>query len=93
GETLNIHDPQVLAMLMNGITQIENGKNPYAPEMVLKAAQATVAPGVSQTTNNPAVYNINVQGGGNPQETARMTGDAVEGVHRRQTRNLQTQVG
>ncbi|UAN57991.1 lytic transglycosylase [Serratia sp. JSRIV004] len=93
GETLNIHDPQVLAMLMNGITQIENGKNPYAPEMVLKAAQATVTPGVSQTTNNPAVYNINVQGGGNPQETARMTGDAVEGVHRRQTRNLQTQVG
>jgi hypothetical protein len=90
GDSLNIHDPQVLATLMNGITQIENGKNPYAPEMVLKAAQSTV--GASGGANNP-VFNINVQGGGDPRETARLTGDAVEGVYRRQTRNLQTQVG
>lgn len=90
GDSLNIHDPQVLATLMNGITQIENGKNPYAPEMVLKAAQSTV--GASGGTSNP-VFNINVQGGGDPRETARLTGNAVEGVYRRQTRNLQTQVG
>lgn len=90
GDSLNIHDPQVLATLMNGITQIENGKNPYAPEMVLKAAQSTV--GASGGANNP-VFNINVQGGGDPRETARLTGNAVEGVYRRQTRNLQTQVG
>lgn len=89
GDSLNIHDPQVLATLMNGITQIENGKNPYAPEMVLKAAQSTV--GASGGANNP-VFNINVQGGGDPRETARLTGNAVEGVYRRQTRNLQTQV-
>lgn len=92
-DALNIHDPQVLATLMNGITQIENGKNPYAPEMVLKAAQATVAPGVSQTSNNNPVFNINVSGGDSPRETASLTRDAVEGVYRRQTRNLQTQVG
>jgi hypothetical protein len=90
GDSLNIHDPQVLATLMNGITQIENGKNPYAPEMVLKAAQSTV--GAAGSANNP-VFNINVQGGGDPRETARLTGNAVEGVYRRQTRNLQTQVG
>lgn len=90
GDSLNIHDPQVLATLMNGITQIENGKNPYAPEMVLKAAQSTV--GASGGASNP-VFNINVQGGGDPRETARLTGNAVEGVYRRQTRNLQTQVG
>ena len=42
GDSLNIQDPQVLATLMNGITQIENGKNPYAPEMVLKAAQSAL---------------------------------------------------
>ncbi|HEJ7839677.1 TPA: lytic transglycosylase [Serratia marcescens] len=89
GDSLNIQDPQVLATLMNGITQIENGKNPYAPEMVLKAAQSAVGAGGS----NSSVFNINVQGGGDPRETARLTGDAVEGVYRRQTRNMQTQVG
>ncbi|WP_192974204.1 lytic transglycosylase [Serratia marcescens] len=89
GDLLNIQDPQVLATLMNGITQIENGKNPYAPEMVLKAAQSAVGAGGS----NSSVFNINVQGGGDPRETARLTGDAVEGVYRRQTRNMQTQVG
>ncbi|HEJ7993751.1 TPA: lytic transglycosylase [Serratia liquefaciens] len=90
GDSLNIHDPQVLATLMNGITQIENGKNPYAPEMVLKAAQSTVGSGGG--TNNP-VFNIKVQGGGDPRETARLTGNAVEGVYRRQIRNMQSQVG
>ncbi|MGP8335967.1 lytic transglycosylase [Serratia sp. CY43514] len=89
GDSLNIQDPQVLATLMNGITQIENGKNPYAPEMVLKAAQSAVGAGGL----NSSVFNINVQGGGDPRETARLTGDAVEGVYRRQTRNMQTQVG
>ncbi|MDX7085938.1 lytic transglycosylase [Serratia marcescens] len=89
GDSLNIQDPQVLATLMNGITQIENGKNPYAPEMVLKAAHSAVGAGGS----NSSVFNINVQGGGDPRETARLTGDAVEGVYRRQTRNMQTQVG
>lgn len=89
GDSLNIQDPQVLATLMNGITQIENGKNPYAPEMVLKAAQSAVGAGGS----NSSVFNINVQGGGDPRETARLTGDAVEGVYRRQTRNMQPQVG
>lgn len=89
GDSLNIQDPQVLATLMNGVTQIENGKNPYAPEMVLKAAQSVVGAGGS----NGSVFNINVQGGGDPRETARLTGDAVEGVYRRQTRNMQTQVG
>ncbi|MFV9038960.1 lytic transglycosylase [Serratia fonticola] len=93
GETLNIHDPQVLATLMNGITQIENGKNPYAPEMVLKAAQSTVGSGAHQASSSNPVFNINVTGGGDPRETARLTGGAVEGVYRRQTRNLQTQVG
>lgn len=90
GDSLNIHDPQVLATLMNGITQIENGKNPYAPEMVLKAAQSTV--GAGGGSNNP-VFNIKVQGGGDPRETARLTGNAVEGVYRRQIRNMQSQVG
>lgn len=90
GDSLNIQDPQVLATLMNGITQIENGKNPYAPEMVLKAAQSAVGAGGG---SNSSVFNINVQGGGDPRETARLTGDAVEGVYRRQTRNMQTQVG
>ncbi len=89
GDSLNIQDPQVMATLMNGITQIENGKNPYAPDMVLKAAQSAVGAGGS----NSSVFNINVQGGGDPRETARLTGDAVEGVYRRQTRNMQTQVG
>ncbi|HGE8301172.1 TPA: lytic transglycosylase [Serratia marcescens] len=90
GDSLNIQDPQVLATLMNGITQIENGKNPYAPEMVLKAAQLAVG---GAGGSNSSVFNINVQGGGDPRETARLTGDAVEGVYRRQTRNMQTQVG
>ncbi|CAI1547958.1 Uncharacterised protein [Serratia liquefaciens] len=90
GDSLNIHDPQVLATLMNGITQIENGKNPYAPEMVLKAAQSTV--GAGGGSNNP-VFNIKVQGAGDPRETARLTGNAVEGVYRRQIRNMQSQVG
>lgn len=90
GDSLNIQDPKVLATLMNGITQIENGKNPYAPEMVLKAAQSTV--GAGGGTNNP-VFNIKVQGGGDPRETARLTGNAVEGVYRRQIRNMQSQVG
>lgn len=96
GDSLNIQDPQVLATLMNGITQIENGKNPYAPEMVLKAAQSTLTTNDNRTSNtssNNPVYNITVQGGGDPHETARLTGDAVEGVYRRQTRNMQTQVG
>ncbi|TQI82570.1 hypothetical protein FHU12_0001, partial [Serratia marcescens] len=66
GDSLNIQDPQVLATLMNGITQIENGKNPYAPEMVLKAAQSAVGAGGS----NSSVFNINVQGGGDPRNGA-----------------------
>lgn len=94
GDSLNIHDPQVLATLMNGITQIENGKNPYAPEMVLKAAELTTNnTHTSNASNNNPVFNIHVQGGGDPRETANLTGNAVEGVYRRQTRNLQSQVG
>lgn len=96
GDSLNIQDPKVLATLMNGITQIENGKNPYAPEMVLKAAQSTLTTNDNRTSNtssNNPVYNITVHGGGDPHETARLAGDAVEGVYRRQTRNMQTQVG
>lgn len=93
GDSLNIQDPKVLATLMNGITQIENGKNPYAPEMVLKAAESSLTTNDNRTNSSNPIFQISVQGGGDPRETARLTGDAVEGVYRRQTRNLQTQVG
>ncbi|MFV8849590.1 transglycosylase SLT domain-containing protein [Serratia fonticola] len=50
-------------------------------------------PGGTGANSGATTFNINVQGGGDPRETARLTGNAVEGVYRRQTRNLQTQVG
>lgn len=50
-------------------------------------------PGGASGNQGAAIFNINVQGGGDPRETARLTGNAVEGVYRRQTRNLQSQVG
>lgn len=50
-------------------------------------------PGSAGGGQGATTFNINVQGGGDPRETARLTGDAVEGVYRRQTRNMQTQVG
>ncbi len=50
-------------------------------------------PGGAGANSGSTTFNINVQGGGDPRETARLTGNAVEGAYRRQTRNLQTQVG
>lgn len=50
-------------------------------------------PGGTGANSGATTFNINVQGGGDPRETARLTGNAVEGAYRRQTRNLQTQVG
>lgn len=48
---LNLRNPQIMSSLMSGIIQHENGRNPYASELINRAALAGMGAKVHQETN------------------------------------------
>ncbi|GJL36013.1 hypothetical protein TUM17576_28330 [Enterobacter hormaechei] len=72
---INLRDPNVMATMMNGIIQKENGRNPYGDEMVRAAGTATIGgPSLSQEVN------ITVNGVSNPQEAANIIAGKQQGI-------------
>lgn len=69
---INLRDPNVMATMMNGIIQKENGRNPYGDEMVRAAGVSAI--GGNQTLNQQNTYNIY---GGNAQEIGDQVGRQV----------------
>lgn len=82
-QPLNINDPAIRAALMQQITRIENGSNPYATEMMVNAARTT---NNSQRSNNFTVQNnitvSSVVPAGIPQDVANAAADKTIGVMR-----------
>lgn len=71
---------QQMAGIMDGIVRVENGKNPYAAEMVQRAAARGV--GITQETH------ITVHGANDPQGVAQATASAQNNVNGQLVRNL-----
>jgi hypothetical protein len=84
GVDANAHlDPrnlQQMAGLIDSIVRVENGKNPYAPEMLQRAAGRGV--GITQETH------ITVHGANDPQGVAQATASAQNNVNGQLVRNL-----
>lgn len=73
---INLRDPNVMATMMNGIIQKENGRNPYGDEMVRAA-------GVSAIANGPVLNQettININGVSDPQEAGNIVAGKQAGV-------------
>ncbi|GLQ96479.1 hypothetical protein [Dyella mobilis] len=87
---LNLNDPQVMASLMRGIIQHEDGYNPYSSEMIDHAAgnQASAAPSIAGVSLEQKTY-ITVSGTDKPQETARAVASEQNTVNQRLARNFQ----
>ncbi|WJV61055.1 lytic transglycosylase catalytic [Pectobacteriaceae bacterium C52] len=82
---INLRDPNVMATMMNGIIQKENGRNPYGDEMVRAAGTATIGgPSLSQEVN------ITVNGVSNPQEAANIIAGKQAGIQANGIQQLQT---
>lgn len=81
---LNLKDPQIMASLMSGIIQKENGRNPYSGELIRQAAGGGRGPLIQQETN------IHVHGGGDARETAKLTAEQQNGVNAQVIQKLQT---
>ena len=87
---LNLNDPQVMASLMRGIIQHENGSNPYAAEMIDQAAgQHQAAQGAQGGNSLSQTTTITVYGADKPQDTARAVASEQHTVNQRLTRNFQ----
>lgn len=87
---LDLNNPELRAKMINAITTIENGKNPYSLDYIRQSIGAdggAGAPvGVKQTTH------ITVNGAGDPQATAMAIGREQDGVNSRLLRNTQSKV-
>jgi hypothetical protein len=90
---LNLNDPSVLSGLMRGITQFENGGNPYSVDLINRVAgsasgqsgAALVGPRVSMNQSTT----INVNGAGDPTATATAVAGKQRGVNQDITRWMQ----
>lgn len=87
---LDLNNPELRAKMINAITTIENGKNPYSLDYIRQSIGADggagAAVGVNQTTH------ITVNGAGDPQATATAIGREQDGVNSRLLRNTQSKV-
>lgn len=77
---LDPNNLQQLTGMMDGIVRYENAKNPYAPEMLQRAAARGV--GITQETH------ITVNGANDPQGVAQATASAQNNVNGQLVRNL-----
>ncbi|SCC69836.1 hypothetical protein GA0061070_10981, partial [Kosakonia oryziphila] len=82
---INLRDPNVMATLMNGIIQKENGRNPYGDEMVRAAGTAAIG---GPTLNTQTTININ--GVSNPQEAGNIIASKQAGIQANGIQQLQT---
>ena len=72
---INLRDPNVMATMMSGIIQKENGRNPYGDEMVRAAGTAAIGgPSLSQEVN------INIHGVSNPLEAGNIAASKQSGI-------------
>ncbi|CRL45802.1 hypothetical protein SGGMMB4_04208 [Sodalis glossinidius str. 'morsitans'] len=75
---LNLGNPQLIASLMGGIIQHENGRNPYSSELIDRAALAGIGgKSLQQETT------INVYGASDPATTGTDIADRQTGVNAR----------
>lgn len=82
---INLRDPNVMATMMNGIIQKENGRNPYGDEMVRSAGTAAIGgPTLNQQTT------INISGVSNPQEAGNVIASKQAGIQANGIQQLQT---
>lgn len=82
---INLRDPNVMATMMNGIIQKENGRNPYGDEMVRAAGTAAIGgPTLNQQTT------INISGVSNPQEAGNIIAGKQAGIQANGIQQLQT---
>lgn len=82
---INLRDPNVMATMMNGIIQKENGRNPYGDEMVRAAGTSAIGgPSLSQEVN------ITVNGVSNPQEAGNIIAGKQAGIMANGIQQLQT---
>ncbi|EPT4022336.1 hypothetical protein ACVQMG_000495 [Enterobacter roggenkampii] len=82
---INMRDPNVMAAMMNGIIQKENGRNPYGDEMVRAAGTSAIGgPTLSQDIE------INIHGVSNPQEAGNIIADKQAGIQANGIQQLQT---
>lgn len=80
---LNLSNPQVLSALMGGIVQHENGRNPYAREVIGQAATvATGGASLHQETH------INIHGVSDPREAGKVVAERQEKVNSNVTQQL-----
>lgn len=82
---INLRDPNVMATMMNGIIQKENGRNPYGDEMVRSAGVSAIGgPTLSQEVN------ITVNGVSNPEEAGNIIASKQAGIQANGIQQLQT---
>lgn len=82
---INLRDPNVMATMMNGIIQKENGRNPYGDEIVRAAGTAAIGgPTLNQQTT------INISGVSNPQEAGNIIAGKQAGIQANGIQQLQT---
>lgn len=82
---INMRDPNVMAAMMRGIIQKENGRNPYSDEMVRNAGNSVIGgPQVSLQTD------INIHGVSDPREAANIIASKQTGVVSNGIQQLQT---
>ena len=82
---LNLHDPATLLKLEQGITQHENGFNPYSTELMSGAINSRLNGGVTIQQKTDIV--VHASGGAN--DTARAVGDQQDQVNNTLVRNMQ----
>lgn len=80
---INLRDPNVMATIMNGIIQKENGRNPYGEEMVRSAGVSALGgPSFNQQTT------INISGVSDPREVGNTVAEKQSQVNARATQQL-----
>ncbi|GAB7202382.1 lytic transglycosylase catalytic [Dickeya oryzae] len=81
---INMRDPNVMATMMNGIIQKENGRNPYGDEMVRAAGVSAIGgPTLNQEVN------ININGvSGDPSAVANAVAEKQNGVNSRAMQSM-----
>lgn len=84
GQHLDLHNPDMLLKVMNGMISHENGRNPYDATLVSSAA--TSAAGGGAILHQKTI--ITVHGANDAQETASNIGSAQNATNQQAVRNL-----
>jgi hypothetical protein len=84
---LNLNDPAVLAGLIRGITQFENGKNPYSADLINSVAGMPAGAAGSRVAVNQQTT-IHVNGATDPARTAAAVADHQRRVNADLTRHF-----